>query len=282
MSVNKKIAIFNVILLLIVSFGSTQAAYRKTLWPKWEINDPLSKQSIKHDTFAQFLNKNLTTNDEGINLVDYPNISNEERELLNHYIWQMSQININKFNRDVQLAFWLNLYNALTIKVVLDHYPVKSIQDINISPGLFSVGPWGANLIRIQNTALSLDDIHNRIIRPIWNDARTHYAINPATIGAANLSKTTFAGNVIDEQLNQVAKNYVNSLRGVQVIDKKLIVSKIYSWYEEDFGGNKQDIINHIKLFADDHLKKKLEQVKTIDGYMYNWHLNTTHKKIKQ
>jgi hypothetical protein len=158
---------------------------------------------------------------------------------------------------------------------VASYYPVVNIQEIRISPGLFSVGPWGANLIKVKSTLLSLDDINNRIIRPIWNDQRTHYALNNATIGAPNINKNAYQGATIEAQLNNSAFNYINSLRGVQVTEGILIVSKIYDWYEGDFGGTKQDIIKHLQLFAKEPLLSQLKHINTIDSYIYNWHLNS-------
>lgn len=261
--------------MLVVS--TVHAAYNKNLWPLWEVNNPLSKETISHQQWQQFLNNNLITNAEKINVIDYPNISFSDKKRLDDYLERMAKIDIGKYNRDEQLAYWLNVYNAITVKVVSDHYPLSNIQDINISPGLFSVGPWGANLITINKIPLSLEGIHNRIIRPIWNDPRTHYALNNGTIGAPNLNKQVYKGATIDNQLNKVAREYINSLRGVQIIDDKLIASKIYDWFEEDFGGNKQLVIRHLKLFANPKLKKQLKKTKTINAYIYNWHLNTTH-----
>lgn len=254
---------------------NANAAFNKNLWPIWEVNNPLSKVVIDHRDWQKFLDKCVITNEEGINLVDYAHITEQDRELLRSYINKLSKMDINAYNRDEQLAFWLNLYNALTINIVADYYPVSSIEEINISPGLFSIGPWGAKTITINNTTLSLDEINNRIIRPIWNDPRTHYAINNASIGAANLSKTAYFGPVIEQQLNHAATEYINSLRGIQVIEGKLIVSKIYEWYSDDFGGAKKDIIHHIQYYAKEPLRSQLKHINTIENYMYNWHLNS-------
>ncbi|ASQ47121.1 DUF547 domain-containing protein [Legionella clemsonensis] len=262
--------------ILFLINASVFASFNKSLWPIWETNNPLSEKTISHAEWQQFLNKRVVTNEEGINLVDYPNLTDTDYDLLKRYLTRMSKIDIDAYNRDEQLAFWLNLYNALTVQIVADYYPVGSIEEINISPGLFSIGPWGAKLITINGTPLSLDEINNRIIRPIWNDPRTHYAINNGSIGAANLRKKTYHGSTIEADLNEAASEYINSLRGAQVIEGELIVSKIYEWYNEDFGGSKADIITHLKQFAKEPLRSQLKHINTIDGYVYNWHLNST------
>lgn len=263
------------ILLILLATGLVHASFNKSLWPKWEVNNPLSQQTISHQAWQEFLDRHVTTNDEKINLVDYAHINTKELDLLKDYIKQMSQIDIDNYNRHEQLAYWINIYNALTVQIITEYYPVANIQEINISPGLFSVGPWGANLIKVKGTSLSLDDINNRIIRPIWNDARTHYTLNNATIGAPNLSKQAYQGIRIEEQLNNAASTYINSLRGVQVIEGKLIISKMYDWYEEDFGGTKHDVIKHLSQFAKERLLSQLKHINSIDSYIYNWHINS-------
>ncbi|WP_419420092.1 DUF547 domain-containing protein [Legionella sp. D16C41] len=267
----------NTTLALVLLFVANIAfATTKNLWSMWQVFDPLSTTTISHQDWQNFLDKRVITNGEGINLVDYSHLNEADLNLLKNYINQLSQIDISNYNRNEQLAYWINLYNAVTVQTVASYYPVSSIEEINISPGLFSVGPWGAKLVTINKVALSLDDIQNRILRPIWNDPRILYAINNGSIGAANLSKQAYQGNLIDKQLNSAAFEYINSLRGVQVIEGALIVSKLYEWFSEDFGGSKQDILKHLKQFAKEPLCNQLKHINSIDGYVYNWHLNST------
>ncbi|MCW8398875.1 DUF547 domain-containing protein [Legionella sp. PATHC038] len=262
------------ILMLLIS-GLANASFYKNLWPKWEVNNPLSNEVISHKLWQDFLNRRIVTNEENINLVDYAHMTQTDLNLLKDYLKSMSEVNIDNYNRDEQLAYWINVYNALTVQIIANYYPVTSIQEINISPGLFSIGPWGANLITVKDTSLTLDDINNRIIRAIWNDPRTHYTLSNGTIGAPNLSRKIYQGKMLEEQLNQAASNYINSLRGVNVIEGKLIISKLYDWYEEDFGGSKQDIIFHLVQFAKEPLLSQLKHINTIDSYIYNWHINS-------
>ncbi|KTD42559.1 DUF547 domain-containing protein [Legionella parisiensis] len=262
------------IVMLLVS-GLANASFYKSLWPKWAVNNPLSTEIISHKLWQDFLNRRIVTSEENINLVDYAHMTQTDLNLLKDYLKNMSEIDINNYNRDEQLAFWINVYNALTVQIIANYYPVTSVQEINISPGLFSIGPWGANLITIKDTTLTLDDINNRIIRAIWNDPRTHYAINNGTIGAPNLSRKIYQGKLIEEQLNQAASTYINSLRGVNVIEGKLIISKLYDWYEEDFGGTKHDVIFHLLQFAKEPLLSQLKHINSIDSYIYNWHINS-------
>jgi hypothetical protein len=263
------------ILLMLLLTELVHASFYKNLWPQWEVNNPLSKEVISHQLWQEFLNRRVITNEEKINLVDYEHLTQIDLNLLKDYLTDMAQIDIDRYNRSEQLAYWINVYNALTVQTVASYYPVASIQEINISPGLFSIGPWGASLITIKNTPLTLDDIYNRIIRPIWNDPRTHYALNNASFGAPNLNRKIYQGQTLENQLNDAASTYINSLRGVSVIEGRLIISKVYDWYEEDFGNNKQNVITHLLQFAKEPLRSQLKHINTIDSYTYNWHINS-------
>ena len=252
------------------------AGLEKTIWPKWLVHNPRSEARIPHTEWQQFLNAHLSTNADGINVIDYPNFSEQDTQLLNRYINRLANIQITDYNRSEQLAYWINLYNALTVLTVARFYPVNSITEIDITPGVFSSGPWGAILVTVDRTPLSLDDIHHRIIRPIWNDPRTHYAINNATMGAANLNPHVYEGRIIEEQLNDAAVTYINSARGTSLVDGKLLASKLYNWFLDDFGGKPRLLLTHLQQFAHPTLQSQLKSVKGVNIYVYNWHLNTT------
>lgn len=255
---------------------TTYAAPKKNLWPVWQKNNPESTATINHAAWQSFLKRYVDTNQEGVNLVRYAQVSKKDKRMLQNYIEQLSKINIDRYNRKEQLAYWVNLYNALTLETVLQRYPVKSILKINISPGFFSVGPWDAKLIRVKGKELTLNDIEHRIIRPIWNDPRTHYVLNCASYSCPNLRKTAFTGNNIDSTMNTAAHDYLNNPRGVNLSGNDLTLSKIFDWYRSDFGNNDQQVINHIKHYARPALKQKLNHIHKIDGYQYNWDLNGT------
>lgn len=172
------------------------------------------------------------------------------------------------------MAYWINLYNALTMQVVLEHYPVDSIRDIDISPGWFSDGPWGAKLVGVEGEQLTLDDIEHRILRPIWQDPRIHYAVNCAAVGCPNLQPEPYEGETVDEQLDRAARAYVNHPRGATVTGGDLVVSSIYAWYEEDFGGSEQGVIDHLTAFAEPPLDRMLADFSAIDDDRYDWSLN--------
>lgn len=260
--------------LFILLFSSIViAAPSKKLWNVWLPYQANSTKTIDHHLYQDFLNKYVDTNQNGVNLVRYSKVTAKDRASLEKYLAQMGQVPIADYNRNVQLAYWINVYNALTIDTVLQHYPVKSIRDIKLG-GFFSSGPWEAKLITIDNRAVSLNDIEHRIIRPIWNDPRTHYALNCASYSCPNLQKQAYTGATVKKMLTSDAKAYINSKRGVYIENNKLYVSSIYDWYQEDFGGNQKSVIKHLEKYASPSLKQQLQQYSKITGYRYNWQLN--------
>jgi len=129
----------------------------------------------------------------------------------------------------------VNLYNAGTLRVVLAAYPVKSI--LLVRPSLFTIGPWRAKTIHVAGSALSLDDVENAILRPLFGETRVHYALNCGSVGCPNLRHEPWRGATLDADLDAAALAFVNSPRGVRVDRRGLTLSSIYSWYRQDFGG---------------------------------------------
>ena len=158
-----------------------------------------------------------------MNRLRYGDVTKTDKGALDGYIARLEKLPISDYGRNAQKACWINLYNALTVKVVLDHFPVKSIKDISLSSGLFGGlfggGPWEAKLATVEGEKVSLDDIEHRILRPIWRDNRVHYAVNCASIGCPNLQAEPFTAENLERLLDRGAREYVNHSRGVAFAD---------------------------------------------------------------
>ena len=176
-------------------------------------------------------------------------------------------------------AFWANLYNALTLKVVLDRYPVRSIRDIRstgvpFDPRQFN-GPWRTRLVTIEGRAMSLDDIEHGTMRPSFRDPRVHYAVNCASIGCPNLRQRAFRAATLEAELDDAARAFVNHPRGASVLpDGRLRVSSIYHWFREDFSGTEAGVLAHLRRYAAPPLASHLAQMTSIAGHDYDWALN--------
>ncbi len=265
-----------ILLALVFSLPSltASAAPKAEVWPRWTAHDGASTATIDHAAWDRFLAANLVLGRDGISRVAYGNLSRADRRALARYVDALAAVPISRHRRAEQLAYWINLYNALTIKVVLDHYPVKSIREINISPGWFSIGPWDRKLIEVEGAVISLNDIEHRILRPIWRDARIHYAVNCASLGCPNLAPEAYHAKTMDRRLSEGARAYVNHSRGVSIEGQRLYVSTIYKWFAEDFGGGEKAVLDHLRRFATPELANRLANFVAIDGYRYDWAIN--------
>jgi hypothetical protein len=154
---------------------------------------------------------------------------------------------------------------------------VKSIRDISLGGGLvaaLSGGPWKAKVVKIQGVELSLDDIEHGILRPVFKDPRVHYAVNCASISCPNLRTEASIGAKLNQQLDSAARDYVNSPRGVRFENGRPVISSIYVWYEDDFGGTDQGVLDHLRRYAAPPLERRLAGVKSIGKDAYDWGLN--------
>jgi hypothetical protein len=246
------------------------------LWPRWQAHDPTSTATIDHGRWQRLLETHIRADGDGLNRFDYRGPGAAERESLEAYIAELAGLPIDGYDRAEQAAFWINLYNALTVRVILEHYPVESIRDIDISPGLFADGPWDKKLVSVAGEALTLNDIEHRILRPIWNDPRIHYAVNCASIGCPNLQRMAFTGSNLQDLLETAARDYVNSPRGARLENNGLHVSSIYVWFQEDFGGDDSGVIAHLARYAEPGLAARLEGIGALADHDYDWSLNDT------
>lgn len=208
----------------------------------------------------------------GLNYFRYREVSEADRQVLDDYLRMLQSVTVTALDSDERFAYWINLYNALTVREILHHYPIESIRDI--SYGLLSRGPWKEKLVTVQGVDLSLDDIEHAILRPVFQDSRIHYAVNCASIGCPNLQPTAFTSGNLEALLEHSASAYVNHPRGVTVDDGELTVSSIYDWYEEDFGDSEAAVIEHLLEYSSDALAEQLETFDSIDDYQYDWALN--------
>ena len=250
-----------------------KAAPEAKLWKRWTKHQPNSVQKIDHNQWQIFLDRNLITNDKSnIHLLRYSRVTNKDRKILQNYLQYLENINISNYSKPEQFAYWINHYNARTVELILENYPIDSIKDISFS--FFSFGPWDEELITVEGIDLSLNDIEHRILRPIWKDPRIHYAVNCASMGCPNLLPKPFTSETSEMLLDEAAKGYVNHPRGVRFKDEKLVLSKIFDWYLVDFGGSTDNLLKHILEYSEPQFSHMIKHYKGKFEYDYNWQLN--------
>lgn len=252
-----------------------RAAPDADLWERWLPYDAANAARIEHGEWDAFVQRYRVIGVDGVARMAYRAVTFGDRDRLQRYIDTLAALPIRQYRREAQLAYWLNLYNALTVRLVLDFYPVDSIRDIDISPGFFTSGPWGFPIVEVEDAEVTLDDIEHRILRPIWRDPLIHYGVNCAAIGCPNIPSTAFTAENAPLLLVEGAAIYVNDPRGAHIDeDGDFVVSELYDWYEEDFGDSEEAVLAHLAQYAGEHLRAMLTGRDEIDDYAYDWRLN--------
>ncbi|WP_249185303.1 DUF547 domain-containing protein [Moritella sp. 5] len=267
--------VIGLLIILFSGFYSINVMATTTVY--WNKSNEVTSQDIDHSQWQYILNRYLIVDKDknAINLFNYKNVTNADKVILNQYLVQLQNINPLQHTKAQQQAYWINLYNAETVQLILENYPVKSIT--KLGGRFFSFGPWDDDAVTVNGQTLSLNDIEHEILRPIWQDPRIHYAVNCASYGCPNLSATAFMASNTEQLLTAGAYAYINHPRGVSIQGDDLEVSSIYKWYSEDFGDNQQALIEHFKRYARPELKQALILFQQDPGsiyFKYDWRLN--------
>lgn len=234
---------------------------------------PRGGGGFDHAAFDVLVQAHVKPDAQGYNRVDYRALKANGQGALKAYIATLQDARPSSMSIAEAQAYWINLYNAKTLDVVLDPYPVTSIKKIKLGGGgLFGSGPWSKKLMTVEDVDLSLDDVEHRIVRPLFDDPMSHYGLNCASYSCPNLMTRAYTAGNIRQLLNQSAVEYVNHPRGVSVEARRIVASKIYSWYAGDFGGRRQ-LKSHWGNFArSDH--GAAIKAASIGRFVYDWSLN--------
>jgi hypothetical protein len=242
---------------------------------------PRPVRSEPDDALDRLLARHVVAHPDGVTRVRYAGWKASAAELgaLDAWIAGAAGRRPSAMAREEAFAYWANLYNALTLKVVLERYPVRSIRDIRstgvpLDPkGWF--GPWRTRLVTVEGRRMSLDDIEHETMRPAFRDPRVHYAVNCASIGCPNLWPRAWRAATLERELDAAAAAFVNHPRGVTVLaDGRLRVSSIYAWFREDFGGSEAGVVAHLRRHAAPALAARLTERTAIGEDAYDWALN--------
>jgi hypothetical protein len=233
---------------------------------------PDGSGAFDHSEFDTILKSAVRPDAESYNRVDYK-VLKSGNAALKGYLGALQAAQPSAMSKLEAKAFWINLYNAKTLDVVLERYPVSSIKKINLGGGgLFGSGPWSAKVLTIEGQEISLDDIEHRILRPMFSDPMVHYALNCASYSCPNLATRAFTAKNAAALMRENAIAYVNHPRGVTVENGAITASKIYSWYVGDFGG-KRKLKPHWLQFAEAAKAGEISAAQGI-GFDYDWRLN--------
>lgn len=265
-------------LALAVGLGDlARAVPEAERWARFEGHVEDSRIHVDHRDWGAFLAAWLVTDTaDGIHRVRYGAVTPEARAALDAYIARLGDVRPTTLSRDEQFAFWVNLYNAATVALILSRWPVGSIREIRLG-GLFAVGPWSAKLLKVDGESLSLDDIEHRILRPIWNDPRIHYAVNCASLGCPDLAAEPWDPARLEAQLEAAARRFLRHPRALRFEDGVLHLSSLFDWYAEDFGRDSAARLAHLQRYVDPAVAERLSGYRGKVRYAYDWRINAAN-----
>ena len=224
-----------------------------------------SSSPVNHQIWDSLLQKHVT---EAGN-VNYKGFIQDSTQF-NAYLELLSNHHPNEKNwtKAEQLAYWINAYNAFTVKLIVDHYPVESIKDIKKGiPFVNSV--WDIDFIKIEDATYSLTNIEHGILRKWFEEPRIHFAINCASISCPRLRTEAFTAEKLEAQLTDQAMYFLANPIKNKIAKDKIEISKIFKWFAKDFK-KKGNLIDFLNQYAPVKIEKNAKK----DFMEYNWNLN--------
>lgn len=224
-------------------------------------------ESPSHETFSRLLREHVRENGN----VDYPGFIKDSVKL-NAYLKLLSEHPPQKaWTRDEQMAFWINAYNAFTIKLITQYYPVKSIKDIGSRIQIpFVNTPWDIKFITIGKSRYDLNNIEHGILRKRFDDPRIHMVLVCASKSCPVLLNEAYDAARLDTQLTNQTKVFLEDPSRNQLSARQPRLSMIFTWYAMDF--NKDG--NTVRNFVNQHTTTKIYDDAKISYLDYDWDLN--------
>ena len=212
-------------------------------------------------------------------LVDYESFKTEHPKL-KEYLAYLAGINPDELSREDAFAYYINLYNAATIDLILKNYPgIDSIKDI----GGFFGNPWKIEFITLKGKKVHLDHVEHEILRPTYRDPRLHFAVNCASLGCPLLHANPFEGETLDATLDELTRQNMADPAHTRLEGDNLYVSKVFGWFGEDWGGEK-DKIAFVRKYSSPKQAAEIDQLGDSFNLKYShwdWTLNDPSFKKK-
>ena len=211
--------------------------------------------------FDSLLQKNV----DKTGRVDYQSLKNNETLLDNYLAYIQNNEPTKNWSSNKKKAFWINTYNAYTIKIILNNYPLKSIRDIKID----GKTAWKIPFVKVGQKRYTLDQIEHKILRKKFNDPRIHVGINCASVSCPRLWNFAFTEDNIASSLDNLMKVFINDTTRNKISKNNVAISEIFNWFSKDFIKN-GTIINYLNTYA----AIKISEKASIKYLTYDWSLN--------
>ena len=213
-------------------------------------------QDLKHELWSELLAKHVSNSGE----VNYKSFKKDSVKLKDYISYLSKNTPSDNASKNEKLAYWINLYNALTVDLIVRNYPIKSIKDIK--------NPWKQRLWKTAKFSYNLDEIEHDILRKM-NEPRIHFTIVCASISCPKLQNKAFKANTLDAQLNKATKAFLADNTKNEITKNELKLSKIFKWFSKDFETN-GTVIDFINLYTSTTISEDAK----INYKDYNWNLN--------
>jgi len=238
------------------SEAATKASAPKATSPAPPQAPSIDAVQTAHADFSALLKQHVSAKGD----VDYAGLKRDESRL-NAYLGQLdANPPMGDWSSDEKLAYWINLYNAGTLKLIVDNYPVSSITSLDNGK------PWDVKRVKSGGKMYSLDAIENEVIRPRFDEPRIHFAVNCAAASCPPLRNEAFVASKLDAQLEEQTRNFLKSDQFISVDGSNVEVSRIFDWYGEDFG----NVAAYIAKYRDDVTAES-----SVTFSDYDWALNS-------
>ena len=262
-------------LALFMASGLSVAAPASDYWPFWNKSSEVNQRAIDHSALDSILHIYVISDHaSGINRFRYADVSRKHRKQLDRYIKTNTALDPRDYSRAEQKAYWLNLYNALTLELILDNYPVDSIDNIPGPRGSDMKGPWDKKIASVAGQKISLNDIEHRILRPLWQDHKVHFGLACGGLGCPNLQPLAFTSANSRALLKKSGHEFVEHPRGVQLENGELHVSKLFEWYKADFAKDDKKLLKVFARYASDRDALYLLGFNGKIDYTHDWRIN--------
>ena len=218
----------------------------------------VGEPKFDHSPWDKLLQKNVSSQGN----VNYEGLK-KDQAAFNTYLASLSKTKPDAtWSRNETMAYWINAYNAFTIKLMLNNYPLKSIMEINGGKA------WDLKFIDIKGEKYSLNNIEHDILRKKYPDPRIHFAVNCASISCPKLFNSAFFAEGLNEKLEKAAKEFINNSSKNSITADKAQVSKLFDWYKDDFTKN-GSIADYLNKYSNTKLTTNKVSYKE-----YNWNIN--------
>ena len=223
---------------------------------------------MSHQLWDSLLKQHV--NDEG--WVDYEGFMADSASLRKYLtLLQSNGPNDANWSRNEQLAYWINLYNAFTVELILQHYPLKSIKDIGSSIQVpFINSPWDIKFIEVGGETLDLNNVEHNILRKHLQEPRIHFAINCASYSCPRLRNEAFTADRLEAQLEAAAVEFINDPKRNTIAKDKVAVSQIFNWFKGDFT-KEGSLVDYLNQYSQVPIDPKAK----VSHRKYDWKLNS-------